>query len=162
MTEAEAGQLLEETDDFELCDRVFCAAADLTDNQVDFDSEPEPLRTVSMVWLASGVIGNGGFGYLLEYKCGNDREMRLIADAFRRVGATACSHAFQRLFDLFPQQTIIEDYHRKFAHYLSLNEKLRNEIDIQFYAEDVRIPSLLANFIREYRDGIIRGLTRHI
>jgi hypothetical protein len=61
MTDAEAKKILDETDDFQLSDRVFCAAADLTDNKVDFDSEREPLKTVSMVWLASGVIDNGGF-----------------------------------------------------------------------------------------------------
>ncbi len=73
MTESEVVAILGEVDDFELSDRVFGAASELTENKVDFDKEHEPLRTVSMVWFATGIIGNGGFRYLLECECGNDR-----------------------------------------------------------------------------------------
>lgn len=51
-TDTEAQAMLDETNEFELSDRVFCAAADITNNRVDFDSENEPLKTISMVSLA--------------------------------------------------------------------------------------------------------------
>lgn len=160
MTEAEAQAILDEADDFRLTDRVFCAAADLTDNKVDFDSEREPLKTVSMVWLAAGVIDNGGFGYLLEYQCGNDQNLRQIADAFRRIDAKICAEAFDEMLALFPNGVVIDDYDEKHAHYQSVPEKTRDQIDSTFFSQSERIPVLLATFIRENRDGIRRELTR--
>lgn len=160
MTDTEAQAILDETDDFGLSDAVFCAAADLTDNKVDFDSEHEPLKTVSMVWLASGVIDNGGFRYLLEYQCGNDRELRQMADAFRRIDAFRCAEAFDDIFALFPGGIVIDDYDEKHSRYDSVPDERRDRIDSKFFSQSESIPVLLATFIRENRDGIRRELTR--
>lgn len=160
MTEAEALAILDEADDFQLPNRVFCGAADLTNNKVDFDSESEPLKTVSMVWLASGVVDNGGFGYLLEYQCGNDRELRQIAGAFRRINAHICAQAFDEMFAMFPGGVVIHDYDAKIAHYRSVPDETRDQVDSRFYSQSDTIHILLAKFIRENRDGILRELTR--
>lgn len=160
MTEAKVRILLAETDDFVLSDGVYCAAADLTNNRVDFESENEPLRTVSMVWLASGVVDNGGFQYLLEYECGNDRELHLIADAFRRIEAKRCAQAFDELFAMFPDAAVIDDYDAKLAYYQSVPEETKNRVDAAFYSQSESIPKLMAKFIRENRDGVLRELTR--
>ncbi|MEK6261543.1 MAG: DUF4375 domain-containing protein [Planctomycetota bacterium] len=161
LSETAALKILDQEDDFRLADGVFCAASDLTNNEVDFDSEDEPLKTISMVWLASGVIDNGGFGYLLEYKCGNDREMRLIADAFERVGATKCAEAFRRLFAVFPDGRIIDDHDTKDAYYTALNESKRLEIDRLFWSESRNIDRVVAAFIRQNRQAVLRELTGH-
>src|SRR5262245_25915089 len=110
MNPESAIKLLDEMNDFELCDGVYCAAADFTGNKIDFLEENEPLRTISMVWLAAGVIGNGGFTYLLEHACGGDVGYKLMADAFVRIGADRCAEAFCRTFALFPSNNIIDDH----------------------------------------------------
>ncbi|MCA9033690.1 MAG: hypothetical protein KDA91_01110 [Planctomycetaceae bacterium] len=133
MTDAEAQEILDETNDFQLSDRVFCAAADLTNNGVDFDSEREPLKTVSMAWLASGVIDNGGIGYLLQYQCGSDQELRQIADVFRRINALECAEAFDEMFDLFPDGVVLDDYEKKHAQYRSVPDEPRIQIDARFF-----------------------------
>jgi hypothetical protein len=160
MTDAEAHTILDQADDFQLSDDVFCAAAELTNNKVDFDSEREPLKTVSMVWLASGVVDNGGFGYLLEYQCGNDRELRQIADAFRQINALECAQAFHELFALFPNGVVIDEYEEKHAHYRSVPNETRDHLDSRFFSQSETIPKLVAKFIRENRHGILRELTR--
>lgn len=64
MTPDTIDELLAMTNDFELCNGVFCAIAEVTGNSIDAANEPEPCRTVTLVWHSGGIIGNGGFQYL--------------------------------------------------------------------------------------------------
>lgn len=160
MTESEVVAMLGEVDDFELSDRVFGAASELTENKVDFEKEHEPLRTVSMVWFATGIIGNGGFRYLLECECGNDRDLRQIAEAFRRIDALECAQAFDELFAQFPNGFIMVENESKLSYYDSISEVTRSKIDSKFYSQSKAIPMLTASFIRRNREAILRELTR--
>jgi hypothetical protein len=161
MTASEVDEILNDERDFELCDRVFCAAADLTGNKIDWDAEPEPLRTVSLIWATHGIVGNGGFSYLLEHGYGGDAGFKLAADAFKRLGAVDASKAFEMLFDCFPDRTIPENHDLRFECYLRCSERDRDAIDSRFYRfSDEEVEKSLAAFIRSNSAEIALQLQR--
>ena len=161
MTPAEIENLLNEQDDYELCDRVFNIAADLTGNKIDWDAEPEPLRTVSLVWTTHGIIGNGGFSYLMEYSYGGDAGFKLAADAYQRLGAADAVKAFEMFFDCFPDRTIPDEHDHRFEHYHRTSEKKRDAIDDRYYRySDEMVEKSLAAFIRSHSADIARQLQR--
>ena len=59
-------ELFDHGEDFALCDRLFVLVCEAHGNEADAGSLPEEERTVYLVWGAMGIIGNGGFRYLLE------------------------------------------------------------------------------------------------
>lgn len=161
MTAAEIEKLPDDEDDFELCDRVFSAAADLTGNKMDWDAEPGPLRTVSLIWTTHGIIGNGGFTYLLEHTYGGDAGFKLADDAFQRLDATDAFHAFQMFFDCFPHRTVPDEHDSRFECYHRSSEKKRDAIDDRFHRfSDEMVEKSLATFIRTHRTEIARQLLR--
>lgn len=161
MTANEVDELLNGEDDFGLCDGVFCAAADLTGNKIDWDSEPEPLRTVSLIWATHGIVGNGGFSHLLEYSYGGDAGFKLAAAAYRRLGADDAFKAFEMLFECFPDRTIPDGDDLRFKLYQGCSEKKRDAIDSRFYRfSDAKVEKSLAAFIRSHRVEIAQQLQR--
>ncbi len=155
MTTAEAENILKIEDDFGLCDGFFCAAADLTGNKIDWDAEPEPLRTVSLIWATHGIVGNGGFSYLLEHDYGGHKGFLLAASAYERIGAPDPYKAFGMLFDCFPGREIPRDHDKRFELYNQCGEEQRDIIDSTFYRlSDEELERLVARFIRANRSQI--------
>src|SRR5574337_487343 len=86
-------------DDFELCDRVFCA---LSESTIDVEACGELERVVRLVWDSSGLIGNGGFHRLFEGDCAGDPGFVYTISAYKRIGAEAAYRALQAIFSQFP------------------------------------------------------------
>jgi hypothetical protein len=139
--------LLAITDDGELCDAVFCRFAEFN-NQINVDAYTEEERVVTLVWHASGIIGNGGFEYLFEGDFNGDSGFMYTAAAFKMIGAAESYAAFQRARGAFgghyptdPKQRIAAFHH--------VPEHERTMISRQFWDDDHNMRSGLARYIRE-------------
>ena len=159
MTMATVDTLLATTDDFDLCDGVFCALADLMGNTIDAAKEPEPCRTITLVWHAGGIIGNGGFQYLFEGDFNGDPGYRLTALAFQRINAQDAYTAFRDALALFPCGELPDDIDERLRIYQSYPEDRREEIDRQFLSADENTRSLLATYIRSNQNALRYYLT---
>jgi hypothetical protein len=156
----EIAELLDEVDDEALCDKVFCRFAKLN-NSIDVQSYEEPERVVTLVWHACGIIGNGGFHYLLEGDFNGDPGFTYTAAAFKAIGAEDCYRSFQDVMRCFPDGRLPSDIPVRIARYESIPLSRRDQIDESFWAEESRdVPSLLARYIRQHRSEIARLLSR--
>ncbi len=70
-------------------------------------------RTVALVYHAHGIIGNCGFQYLFEGDFSGDPEFLLTRQAYKTIGATRASSAFDRAFAVFPKSTPPKDIARR-------------------------------------------------
>src|SRR4051812_44953511 len=98
-------QLLDGSDDFELCSGVFKHIADRHGNELNVDEETEPERVVTLVWHSYGIIGNGGFQYLFEGTFNGDPGFVLTAAAFRRIRCAGAAEAFEEALAMFPSNS---------------------------------------------------------
>lgn len=73
----------------------------------DFDPSkiPKPQQAVVFVYHADGIIGNGGFQYLFEGDFPGDPEFLLTRQAYKTIGASDASAAFEKAFAVFPNST---------------------------------------------------------
>lgn len=162
LTPASIDELFVTTDDVDLCDGVFCAIAEVTGNQIDAANEPEPCRTVTLVWQSGGIIGNGGFRYLFEGDFNGDPGYRLTAAAYQKIGANDAYAAFRDALALFPNTELPADIEERLRLYESHPEDILDAVDSRFFAADGDIQRMLARFIRSNRDAIREYLIRKL
>lgn len=149
MKTTDVDALLSITDDFELCNGVFCRFADF-DNQIEVDSYTEEERVVTLVWHASGLIGNGGFAYLFEGWFNGDPGYVYAAAAFKTIGAMQSYEAFQRALRVFGGRYPESSSERE-AIFSRIPTEERRAIDIQFANDAEHVTAALASYIRERR-----------
>jgi hypothetical protein len=159
MTDSDVDEILGKTDDFELCDSVFFAIADVVGNKIDAENEPEPCRTVTLVWHSGGLISNGGFHYLFEGDFNGDPGYQITAASYRRIKADQAYEAFQDAFGLFPDNRPPTDIDERLEIIESHPEEL-DAVNSKFFSFLDDIPRLLAAFIRNHREEIRRILCR--
>jgi hypothetical protein len=134
MKTSDIDALLALTDDFELCNGVFKHFADFN-NRIDVDTYTEEERIVTLVWHASGIIGNGGFEYLFEGWFTGDPGYVYTAAAFKTIGATQSYAAFQRALGVFRDQ-YPEDPAEREAVFHRVPEDERTAISRQFWDDE--------------------------
>ena len=149
--------ILDTADDFELCDRVWCA---LSESTINVDTCGELERVVRLVWDSSGLIGNGGVHRLFEGDYPGDPGFAYTVAAYQRIGARTAYEALQDAFRQFPGGVLpatIEDRLRVFE---STPKKTWDEIERRYYDAGKDTEYSLARFIREHRSGFERLLAR--
>lgn len=140
-------RLLAEGTNFEICNSVFVKSARRHGNQIELIRRQPVERVVTLTWHSFGIIGNGGFHYLLEGDYG-DPGYALTAEAFRTIGAADSHRAFLRLFKLYPNNRIPRSIHRRLEHYCSASTSLRDMLNSAVW-RDTNVEIGLATFIRE-------------
>jgi len=141
-------------EDFEFCNRVFCAIADVTGDRFDAEKEPPDCRVVTLVWHTSGLVGNGGFGYLFEGDLNGDPQFELTEAAYRSIGAKQAYDAFRDAMSLFPDGVPPEDVNERMRIYESHPETERDAIEARFFEAEDEVIKCLAAYIRRNRDAI--------
>src|SRR6476619_5285801 len=109
-------KILTDPDDFQVCNGLFLRIADRYGDQLDVTHAPEAERTVLLVWHSAGIIGNGGFQYLLEGDFKGDPGFRETANSYRRIGSTAAA-CFDRLFACFPKSEVPSNVDKRLRRY---------------------------------------------
>lgn len=97
----------------DLADATFERILKKHGESVDPSKIPKPQQTVLLVIHAHGIIGNGGFQYLFEGDFTGDPEFLLTRQAFKTIGATDASTAFEKAFAVFPNSTPPADIERR-------------------------------------------------
>ena len=151
----------DEPDDFELCNGVFCRFAD-RNNTINVESYELPERIITLVWHSSGIIGNGGFHYLLEGDFNGDPNFVLTAAAYRSIGAEECYACFQDVMRIFPDCRLPSDIETRLEMYEAVPAEERWEIDLRFFNQlnQKEINRLLAKYIRNHKREISRLLAQ--
>ena len=147
--------ILDTPDDFELCDRVWCA---LSESRIDVDACGELERVVRLVWDSSGLIGNGGFHRLFEGDYPGDPGFVYTVAAYMRIGAQAAYEALQAAFRQFPGAVLPADIHQRLRIFESMPKQTWEEIEGRYYDANKETERCLARFIREHRGGYERLL----
>ena len=143
------------SDDFDLCDRVFC---ELSTNSMDVDACGELEWVVRLVWDSSGLIGNGGFHRLFEGNYRGDPGFLYTVTAYKRIGAEAAYQALQAAFRQFPGGVLPAEIDERLRIFASLPQQIWDEIGARYYGADKETERCLARFIREHRSGYERLL----
>ena len=82
-------------------------------DNVDTSKIPMPQQTMMLVYHSYGIIGNGGFQYLFEENFPGDPEFLLTQQAYKTIGASNASVAFEKAFAAFPNSTPPADLDRR-------------------------------------------------
>ena len=148
-------QVLSLQDDYWLMNEVNCRLA-REDGTFDATGLSGPERTIALVFLSSGIIGNGGFQYLFEGYIVSDLDFALTLSAYHQIGASRAAEAFESAMALFrfgrPPQTIrkrLQIFHRASGLKRAL-------IDSAFFAAEAEIERCSANFIRSHQRDFLR------
>jgi hypothetical protein len=144
----ELREILTDPIDSSLCDRLFVRMAERYGNELDVTDETEQERTVSLVWQSYGIIGNGGFQYLLERDFKGDPGFRETANSYRRIGCKTAAACFDRLFASFPKGEIGADIDKRLRLYQKTFSGFPNKVDGPFFSASKEIESCLAAYIR--------------
>jgi hypothetical protein len=91
--------------DIDLADKTFKRILKKLGKDVDPSKLPKPLQTVMFVYHSFGILGNGGFQYLFEGDFPGDPEFLLTRQAYKTIGASDASAAFDKAFAVFPKST---------------------------------------------------------
>lgn len=89
----------------DLADATFKRILKKHGDDVDPSKIPKPQQTVMLVYHSHGILGNGGFQYLFEGDFSGDPEFLLTRQAYKTIGATDASAAFEKAFAVFPNST---------------------------------------------------------
>jgi hypothetical protein len=141
-------EILADPIDFNLCNRLFLLIADRYGNELDVTKETEQERTVSLVWHSYGIIGNGGFQYLLEGNFKGDPGFRETAKYYRRIGCETAAACFDHLFAAFPKGEIPADIDKRLRRYQKSFSGFPNKVDGPYFSASKEIESCLATYIR--------------
>lgn len=151
--------LLDESDDFRLCNAVFLALAQ-SDEWTDVSRFDEIEKVVVLVWHSMGLIENGGFFYLLGADFIGDPGFIDTAASYRKIEAEAAYGCFQEALACFPRGCPHEDLQARREFYEALPQVTRDRVDRLFWSNVPEIKSKLAGFIRANRDPFERALHR--
>jgi hypothetical protein len=141
-------EILGESDDFRLCDRLFGRIAERRANRFDVTGVPEEEATVALVWHTYGIVGNGGFHYLLEGDFDGDPGFARTALAFREIGCARAAGALEQVLRCFPGGRPHEDVDRRLRHYKKRFGGVLTGPDCQFFDAEEEIQKRLAAYIR--------------
>lgn len=150
-------EILQETDDRRLCDRIYDWIVERHGEQLDLSNVPEHERVVLCVLGASGIINNGGFNYLFETSVEGDPHYLLTAEAFNAIGAHECFAAFEQVFRLFRDRRPPADPNARLKQYRQGGAAPRHEIDQLFWKGSKKIDRLLAAYVRAHREAYVNS-----
>ena len=139
---------LDTSDDFELCNRVFC---ELSKDAIKVDTCSDLERVVRLVWDSSGLMGNGGLHRLLEGNYPGDPAFVYTVDAYRHIGAQSACEALQAAFRRFPGGVLPIDIRERLRIFESIPKQIWDQIEARYYAADKETERCLARFIRKNR-----------
>lgn len=140
-------RLLSGPDD-ELIGGVFDLIVKRRGERIDHASIPEVERVVLLVWNTYGIVGNGGFRYLLESTFDGDPEFALTIRAFEAIDCPAACKAVKATFSLFPDSRPPRDTSKRLKAYLSQCKGWPTEQDKAFFAAGDDLTRCLAEYIR--------------
>jgi hypothetical protein len=146
-------KILRERDDFRLCNRLFCRIAERRGNRFDVTGVPEEEATVALVWHAYGIVGNGGFHYLLEGDFEGDPGFARTAQAFRAIGCAPAAEAIEEVLRSFPEGRPHGNIARRLRHYEKRFGGMLTGPDRQFLDAGEEIRMRLAAYIRARADS---------
>lgn len=146
--------------DFEICNGAYLLLSDACRRA---QSEPahEVERDVILTWDASGVIGNGGFAFLLETDFAErDPDFRLVVESLDRIGATACRDAFHEFLGHFPNRKVPEDPIQRLEQFQAkLSKEQRHDLSRRYWRGKPDYQTKLKDYILKNRatiDEVIR------
>jgi hypothetical protein len=149
-------KLLRNANDEDLCSGVFDLIVAHYGNEANPSEMEDAARVFSLVYHTSGIIGNGGFNYLLEGDVPGDPDLSMTVDAYERVGCGPAVEAFHMVMNLFPDGKPPRDRDSRLEIYRSGSAERRGEIDRKFFKiYDALIPAL-ARYIRQNADDLRR------
>lgn len=99
--------------DIDLADSTFKRILKEHGDDVDPSKIPKSQQTVMLVYHSYGILGNGGFQYLFEGDFTGDPEFLLTRQAYKTIGATDASAAFEKAFAVFPNATPPDNIDRR-------------------------------------------------
>ncbi|WP_145362730.1 DMP19 family protein [Stratiformator vulcanicus] len=138
--------------DIDLADVTFERILKQHGDDVDPSKIAKPQQTVMLVYHSFGIIGNGGFQYLFEGDFPGDPEFLLTRQAYKTIGASAASAAFEKAFAVFPNSTPPADIDRRLEMWQS-KYKLMDAI------KDKSSPDAL---YFDAMDGVMKKLNAYI
>jgi len=147
--------LIDDNDDFELCDNIYSFIVEKYNNNFDIKSCEPHEQVVVLVWHASGIIGNGGFEYLFEGEFQGDPYFELTIDAFQKISVNKAVTAFNKAFQYFPNNKPPKSISKRMDLYQNVPESERDKINSEFWSvcnpRSDELESKLAAFIRQNR-----------
>ncbi len=123
---------------------------------------PPSHRTVLLVWNVHGILGNGGFQFLLEIDLPGDAEFLFVRQAYVTIGSQGACDAFDKAFAVFPKSIPPRDIPQRLKLWkskYSLRDALTNDDApdaMYFHAMDDVIACLTA-YIQQHQqefDGL--------
>ncbi len=139
-------ELIATASDFDLCNEVFKRIDSHHPRDTRLKEFSRPERVVLCVWNCHGIIGNGGFRYLLEATYVGDPRLKYAYQAFDILGCKPAFDAFRRTFSVFPDGFPPADIDKRMKIYLKAMRKWPTEEDLLMFKAPVE--KALADFIR--------------
>ena len=138
--------------DIDLADTTLKRILKQHGDDVDPSKIPKPQQTVLLVYHSHGIIGNGGFQYLFEGDFLGDPEFLLTRQAYKTIGASDASAAFEKAFAVFPNSTPPSDIDCRL-------EMWQSKYDIMDIIKDKSSPDAI---YFHAMDGIMEKLNAYI
>jgi hypothetical protein len=149
------GKIVDEKDDFELCEGIDSSISAGYGDKVMLPEAPIEMQVVALTRYVGGIWENGGFEYLLEKDFPEDDAYERIADAFRRIGCDEAAAAIEKVVALFPGNRVPHDNKKREAIFMSIPEGLREGLNDDFGRGTSGRCARLAAYIRSHRGVFI-------
>ena len=125
----------------------------------DRSTIPEPHRTVLLVYHCQGIIGNGGFRFLLEDEFFGDPGFELTKKAFQDIGATGALAAWNHMESIFPAKALPRDIETRLRIWESNFSRFDEDTPDSMYFESMDETGLC---LRQYIDRHLVEFERFI
>ncbi len=148
-------KILEEKDDFELCDGIDSAICAGYGDKVMLPEAPIEMQTVALTWYVTGIFGFNGLESVFWRDFPNDEAYERIAGAFHRIGCEGAAAAIERTVAKFPGGRVPHNNKERQSIFMSIPEDVRKTLDDDFGSDYREIEARLAAYIRSNRSVFV-------
>ena len=138
---------LESSWKFQLCMDVVTKIFEHYGENREASCYPEPKRAIVVVISATGIIGNGGFGYFFSSHLPGDEDYAYTLNSFKAIGSIKALVAINKALQLFPNGHPPSDETERMAIYHKWPEDLLSAVDNEFFDSIDDIESRMVDYI---------------
>ena len=109
-------------------------------------------RSILLVWVAAGLIGNGGFRLLFEH----DLPWKQLPAAFEAIGLGECAEAIGQAYSVFPSAAVPATYEARASHCEQAEHaEFLESREAVVISNDAQITSSVAGYARANQVAVV-------
>jgi hypothetical protein len=142
-----ASNTIDQKDNFTICNNAWRSIIKKYGEYSKASDYDDREQVVVLVWVANGIIRNGGFEYLFSSNLPGDDDCEITIKAFEAIDCINCVKIFNDVKALFPNSKIPVDPEIRLKLFMKVPESSRDSLAVRFFDTNSEIEEKLTYYI---------------